>query len=216
MGALWAQDSGRRRDVPRERHCRKYSCDAFGGDVPPRPDAGRAAPPCASYARSAAPYGDSGSRRRYDLSVARMLFASVLTAHASATRREAPLPWSDVNLLIVTDVHSWVAGHTHADHTPVLDADYGAVLSLYERLAATAAKAGRDLFFVQNGDLNDGTGLSAVSMSGGLHDRFHTVTLGGGSWWCEQVSRLRRSASDERTDGPLVIRVRRAPRDRRL
>ena len=32
---------------------------------------------------------------------------------------------------------------------PALDADYGAVLSLYERLAATAAEAGRDLFFVQ-------------------------------------------------------------------
>ena len=66
------------------------------------------------------------------------------------------------------------------------------MLSLYERLAATAAEAGRDLFFVQatnpnsnpspslrpnpspnpnpnrhlfllqNGDLNDGTGLSRV------------------------------------------------------
>ena len=45
---------------------------------------------------------------------------------------------------------------------PALDADYGAVLSLYERLAASAAQAGRDLFFVQNGDLNDGTGLSRV------------------------------------------------------
>ena len=36
------------------------------------------------------------------------------------------------------------------------------MLSLYERLAASAAQAGRDLFFVQNGDLNDGTGLSRV------------------------------------------------------
>jgi hypothetical protein len=31
--------------------------------------------------------------------------------------RQASLPWSDVNLLIVTDVHSWVAGHPHKDHT---------------------------------------------------------------------------------------------------
>ena len=30
---------------------------------------------------------------------------------------QASLPWSDVNLLIVTDVHSWVAGHPHKDHT---------------------------------------------------------------------------------------------------
>ena len=72
----------------------------------------------------------------------------------------ASLPWSDVNLLIVTDVHSWVAGHPHPDHDPVLDADYGHVLSLHEHLAATAAASGRDLFFVQNGDLNDGTGFS--------------------------------------------------------
>ena len=89
------------------------------------------------------------------------MLASLSTFAASAPR-QASLPWSDVNLLIVTDVHSWVAGHPHTDHTPALDADYGAVLSLYERLAASAAEAGRDLFFVQNGDLNDGTGLSRV------------------------------------------------------
>jgi len=72
------------------------------------------------------------------------------------------LPWSDVNVLIVTDVHSWIAGHAHPDHTPALDATYGDVLSLYERLAAAAAAEGRDLFFVQNGDLNDGTGFSTL------------------------------------------------------
>ena len=84
------------------------------------------------------------------------MLAGLLIIQASS------LPWSDINILIVTDVHSWLAGHAHKDHTPVLDADYGAVLSLYERLAATAAKLGRDLFFVQNGDLNDGTGLSRI------------------------------------------------------
>ena len=89
-----------------------------------------------------------------------MLLAVLLSAVSASLRTS--LPWSEVNLLIVTDVHSWVAGHAHADHTPALDADYGAVLSLYERLASTAAKAGRDLFFVQNGDLNDGTGFSRV------------------------------------------------------
>ena len=34
-----------------------------------------------------------------------------------AAPRQSPLPWSDVNLLIVTDVHSWVAAHPHTDHT---------------------------------------------------------------------------------------------------
>ena len=89
---------------------------------------------------------------------ARCMFASLFVSASL----QSSLPWSEVNLLIVTDVHSWVAGHAHTDSTPALDADYGAVLSLYEQLAATAAKAGHDLFFVQNGDLNDGTGLSRV------------------------------------------------------
>ena len=73
------------------------------------------------------------------------------------TATNAPLPWNDVNILIVTDVHSWVSGHPHE---PALDADYGHVLSLHERLSSMAAAEGRDLFLVQNGDLNDGTGFS--------------------------------------------------------
>ena len=108
------------------------------------------------------------------------MLVALLTLHASS------LPWSDVNILIVTDVHSWLAGHAHPDHTPVLDADYGDVLSLYERLAATAAKSGRDLFFVQNGDLNDGTGLSRVPPATLLpliqkmpFDALTTVRMGG-------------------------------------
>ena len=83
----------------------------------------------------------------------------------SLSTASAALPWNDVNLLIVTDVHSWIGGHTHSDHAPVLDANYGDVLSLYERLSETASKAGHDLFFVQNGDLNDGTGFSRVPPS---------------------------------------------------
>ena len=47
------------------------------------------------------------------------MLASLSTFTASAPR-QASLPWSDVNLLIVTDVHSWVAGHPHTDHTPAL------------------------------------------------------------------------------------------------
>ena len=72
----------------------------------------------------------------------------------------AAVPWNDVNILIVTDVHSWIAGHPHPDHDPALDAGYGHVLSLHEHLSAAAAANGRDLFLVQNGDLNDGTGFS--------------------------------------------------------
>jgi len=94
----------------------------------------------------------------------------------------AVLPWNDVNLLIVTDVHSWVAGHAHPDHTPLLDADYGYVLSLYEHLSAAAAASGRDVFFLQNGDLNDGTGFSRAPPAALLpllqHLPFDALTTG--------------------------------------
>ena len=46
----------------------------------------------------------------------RHMLASLLAVWAWSTG-QASLPWSDVNLLIVTDVHSWVAGHPHKDHT---------------------------------------------------------------------------------------------------
>lgn len=64
-----------------------------------------------------------------------------------------------INVLIVTDVHSWVAGHVHE---PEKDVDYGDVLSFYERLKAYCDDNGQDLFFVMNGDFMDGTGLSTV------------------------------------------------------
>jgi 2',3'-cyclic-nucleotide 2'-phosphodiesterase (5'-nucleotidase family) len=74
------------------------------------------------------------------------------------------LPLGDINVVVVTDVHSWVAGH--ARHEPTLDADYGDVLSFYLMLQALVEDDGqaapRDLFFVMNGDFVDGTGLSSV------------------------------------------------------
>ena len=69
------------------------------------------------------------------------------------------LPFGDVNVLVVTDVHSWVAGHNQ-EHEPYLNVDYGTVLSFYETLQGKANEMGKDLFFVMNGDFMDGTGLS--------------------------------------------------------
>ncbi|KAL7560130.1 hypothetical protein ACA910_013143 [Epithemia clementina (nom. ined.)] len=75
------------------------------------------------------------------------------------------LPLGDINLLVVTDVHSWVAGH-NVDHEPYWNVDYGTVLSYYitlqNKIAAlnAANKDGKELFFVMNGDFMDGTGLS--------------------------------------------------------
>jgi 2',3'-cyclic-nucleotide 2'-phosphodiesterase (5'-nucleotidase family) len=65
---------------------------------------------------------------------------------------------SDINVLIVTDTHSWVAGH--GTHESNMNADYGDVLSFYERLKAICASQQKELFFVMNGDFMDGTGLT--------------------------------------------------------
>lgn len=69
------------------------------------------------------------------------------------------LPFGEINVIILTDVHSWVAGHGRQE--PELDADFGAILSFYQRLKEHCDEAGMDLFFVSNGDWAHGTGLTA-------------------------------------------------------
>lgn len=68
------------------------------------------------------------------------------------------LPVGDINVIVVTDVHSWVSGHSPI-HEPSLDADYGSVLSFYEHVRDSIGGDG-NLFFVMNGDFMDGTGLT--------------------------------------------------------
>ncbi len=67
-------------------------------------------------------------------------------------------PLGQINVMVLTDVHSWVAGHL--PHEPKNDADYGDVLSFYEHLRDKCHEEGKDLFFVMNGDFIDGTGLT--------------------------------------------------------
>ena len=69
---------------------------------------------------------------------------------------------NDINIVVVTDVHSWVAGHGRHEGPHHLNADYGDILSWYRHLQTTVKKAGKDVFFVMNGDFLDGTGLSQV------------------------------------------------------
>jgi hypothetical protein len=71
---------------------------------------------------------------------------------------EPNLPFGDVNVVVLTDVHSWIGGHGRKE--PHLDADYGDVVSFYERLKAYCEETDKDLWFVMNGDWIDGTGLS--------------------------------------------------------
>lgn len=73
------------------------------------------------------------------------------------TAIDPQLPFGDVNVLVLTDVHSWVAGHSHQE--PYLDADYGDVLAFYELLKEHCDEEENDLWFVSNGDWIHGTGL---------------------------------------------------------
>ena len=71
------------------------------------------------------------------------------------------LPFGDINLLVTTDVHSWIAGHSHRDHEPEqLDANFGTLVSFVERVKAAADAQHKDVFFFDNGDVVDGTALS--------------------------------------------------------
>ena len=68
------------------------------------------------------------------------------------------LPFGDINILVVSDVHSFVGGHPHE---PDRNADYGDLFSFHERLEAHCEDTGNgDLFLFNNGDILHGTGLA--------------------------------------------------------
>lgn len=96
------------------------------------------------------------------------------------------LPIGDINIFVVTDVHSWVSGHAlhyyednqssftkndnnndndqQHDYT-YYNVDYGHVLSFYQHIQHYInhhTSGGKDIFFVMNGDFMDGTGLSTI------------------------------------------------------
>ena len=78
----------------------------------------------------------------------------------------AALPIGPINVMVLTDVHSWVMGHASHDHEDgALDVDYGHVLSFYQRLKARVdaydPENPSDLYFVMNGDFLHGTFLGA-------------------------------------------------------
>ena len=91
-----------------------------------------------------------------------------------------PVEFHDINILVVTDVHSWIASHLHPDHTPPLTATYGSIASAVTHVKALAASAGRDVFFLNNGDHVEGGGLSDASVyTTGVHgyDLFPLIGL---------------------------------------
>lgn len=69
----------------------------------------------------------------------------------------------DVNIFVVTDTHSWMDAHRHVDAFPPTDGTYGNVTSFITLMKEYAATVDKDIFFLDNGDVVDGTGLSNAS-----------------------------------------------------
>lgn len=86
------------------------------------------------------------------------LIYTIALGSSSSLSIAPDLPLGVINVLVLTDVHSWVAGHGRQEEK--LNADYGDVLSFYENLKAYCDENDQDLWFVSNGDFVDGTGLS--------------------------------------------------------
>eukprot|EP00546_Thalassionema_frauenfeldii_P021947 CAMPEP_0178894760 /NCGR_PEP_ID=MMETSP0786-20121207/199_1 /TAXON_ID=186022 /ORGANISM="Thalassionema frauenfeldii, Strain CCMP 1798" /LENGTH=551 /DNA_ID=CAMNT_0020564893 /DNA_START=80 /DNA_END=1732 /DNA_ORIENTATION=+ len=90
------------------------------------------------------------------------------------------LPLQDVNILILTNFHSWVGGHKL--QRPDRNADYGDILSFYQRLKGLCGN-GRDLWFVMNGNFVHGSvigGQNSLLASSGIleHIPYDLVTIG--------------------------------------
>jgi 2',3'-cyclic-nucleotide 2'-phosphodiesterase (5'-nucleotidase family) len=84
--------------------------------------------------------------------------ANATTVSSQDTNREPNLPFGDINLVVLTDDHSWIGGHGRKE--PYFNADYGDILSFYQHLKRYCDANGKDLWFVMNGDWIDGTALS--------------------------------------------------------
>ena len=79
------------------------------------------------------------------------------------------LQLSDVNILVTTDVHSFIASHSHTDGlcgSERCDADFGELVSLLHHVRQKADALGKDVFLFDNGDVVDGTGLSSTQVDG--------------------------------------------------
>jgi 2',3'-cyclic-nucleotide 2'-phosphodiesterase (5'-nucleotidase family) len=98
-------------------------------------------------------------RRSLALGIALWSLVLLLSALVVVVTAEPQLPFGDINVIVVTDVHSWVGGH--GKNEDAYNANYGHLLSFYERLKEYCNDSGRDLWFVMNGDWIDGTGLAA-------------------------------------------------------
>lgn len=145
----------------------------------------------------------------------------------STTPIDVSLNIQSINIVILTDVHSWVQGHKR--HEPSMDADYGNILSFYQRLQQQIEQleSKPDIYLVNNGDFLHGTILGddppehlvgilermpfdAVTL--GEHEIFNSISLEkleepGGLFdeWGDRLvtSNVRQSGADESNLEPL-------------
>jgi len=105
-----------------------------------------------------------------------------------------------VEIVFVTDTHSWVHGHRHPDHEPASDATYGNLFSFIFHLKKMADLKKKDLYFFDNGDIVDGTGVSgATPLNGELVFRlmkrlqFDALNIGNHELYLESTLSAMRS-----------------------
>ena len=86
---------------------------------------------------------------------------TITTTTATSVVVHPDLPLGDINLIVVTDEHSWCGGQKKL-YGEAVAANGGDVLSFVQRLKQYVEEADeeRDVWFVMNGDFIDGTGLS--------------------------------------------------------
>jgi hypothetical protein len=65
-------------------------------------------------------------------------------SEASGVDFGAPIKWGDINILHLTDEHSWLSGHKHEAS---IQADYADVLSFYSHLHNISRSMKKDLWF---------------------------------------------------------------------
>eukprot|EP01052_Picozoa_sp_SAG31_P031691 SAG31_NODE_3386_length_4331_cov_2.421786_2_plen_128_part_00 len=78
-------------------------------------------------------------------------FAWVVHVVSMAPGDHSPVSWRPINVLHLTDVHSFVAGNRHER----VDADYADLLSFLTHMHEQANRRGVDLFVVNTGDIVD-------------------------------------------------------------
>jgi 2',3'-cyclic-nucleotide 2'-phosphodiesterase (5'-nucleotidase family) len=89
--------------------------------------------------------------------------AAATTTTIPKKQKHPALPLGDINIVVLTDVHSWLGSRKHQE--PYYDADLGHALSFYERLQEYCVQHDIDLFLMNNGDFVHGTGLSKTNPS---------------------------------------------------